>query len=162
MASPATPLPPPRIVCSALITDRASDGARTFLLVRTPDMPSGRYRLPVGQPTHNGIADHFDLHDAVLSGTGLRITVGRLLATDQITGATGRVHHHIRLCSVNGEGQKVRLGGKLSSYLWATEDDLALCGPELAPVVQAALRARSKGTRACFANGRFGPVLEGV
>ncbi|MFH9424992.1 hypothetical protein [Streptomyces sp. NPDC017529] len=55
----------------------------------------------------------------------------------------------------SAENQKVRLGGKLSSYLWATEDDLALCGPELARVVKAALRTLSESAPgAAFANGR--------
>ncbi|MFB1044248.1 hypothetical protein [Streptomyces chrestomyceticus] len=151
MASPA----PPQTICSALIADRTTGGARTFLLVRTPEMASGTYRLPVGQPTPHGVADHFDLHAAVRSGTGLGVSVGRVLARNEVMSETGRVRHIVRLCSLEGEGQKVRLGGKRSSYLWATEDDLALCGPELARVVKAALRALSEGVRGAeFANGR--------
>lgn len=152
MASPATL--PPQVICSALIADRTPDGARTFLLVRTSDMPPGIYRPPVGQPTH-GIADHFDLHAAVRSDTGLGVSVGRRLARNQVTDDTGRIHHDVRLCSLDGENQKVRLGGRLSGYLWATEDDLPLCGPEMARVVKAALRALSEGTRGAeFIDGR--------
>ncbi|MEU7202873.1 hypothetical protein [Streptomyces sp. NPDC045470] len=152
MASPATL--PPQVICSALIADRTPDGARTFLLVRTSDMPPGIYRLPVGQPTH-GIADHFDLHAAVRSDTGLGVSVGRLLARNQVTDGSGRIRHDVRLCSLVGEAQKVRLGGKLSRYLWATEDDLPLCGPEMARVVKAALRALSEGrTGAEFIDGQ--------
>ncbi|WP_030660946.1 hypothetical protein [Streptomyces rimosus] len=141
---------------------RTPDGTRTALLVRTRDMPKGLYRLPVGQPNRHGIVDHFDLRDAVRSGTGLGVIVGRVLVRDQVSGATGVVHHYARLCSIDGENQTVRLGGALADYLWATEDDLVLCGPDLSPVVKAALRALSEGTRAELADGQPAGACTGV
>ncbi|WP_206505963.1 NUDIX hydrolase [Streptomyces chrestomyceticus] len=164
--SATAPPPATLTVCSALVVRRAPtpDGSREFLLVRTREMKRDTYRLPVGQPTNTGCRDHFDLHDAVRCGTGLRIVVGRLLVTDRVTTATGgRVHHHVLLCSPHGTDQKIRLGSGLCGYRWASEDDIdTVCVPALAPTLTAAVRACGLARSFELANGRPVGACAGV